>query len=125
MVKSVLVAATLALACLAGGGAARAADNYELAVIPGSSQVTEVVVRTNVTTGQSVLSAGIQSFVSVAETAPVGAGAYRIYAWNTTDNGTATRAYNVYRMDAASGRLWHLVYDGKVTASWVEITAAH
>ena len=76
-------------------------------------------------TGQSVISAGIQPYISVSEAAPVAAGAYRLYAWNTTDNGTATRAYNVYRMDATSGRLWHLVYDGKVAASWVEITAAH
>ena len=101
-----------------------AAGGYELAVIPGSAQWTEDVVRMNTTTGKSDMSPANAPFISVTEPAPVPLGRYRIYSWSTFDSGaTTTREWDVFRLDTQSGRLWELDSDGKTTASWTEIVA--
>jgi hypothetical protein len=123
MIRIVAIAAALVLLAASSTARAQSADAYQLAVIKGSSQLTEVVVREQIATGQSVLSVGFQPFISVAEPAPLSLGVYRLFVWETIDNGTTNRAWNCYRLDTLSGRLWHLVFDG-TTASWTEIVAA-
>jgi hypothetical protein len=122
MTRSVAIAAALVLVGLGSTAQAQSADVYQLAVVRRSSQLTEVVVREQIATGQSVLSLGTQPFISVTEPAPLSQGVYRLYVWETIDNGTTNRAWNCYRLDTVGGRLWHLVYDG-TTASWAEIVA--
>jgi hypothetical protein len=123
MTRSIAVAAALVLMGLGSTAQAQSADAYQIAVVRGSSQLTEVVVREQIATGQSVLSVGMQPFISVTEPAPLSQGIYRLYAWETIDNGTTNRAWNCYRLETQGGRLWHLVFDG-TTATWAEIVAS-
>jgi hypothetical protein len=104
--------------------AAPALGGYQLAVISGSANWVSNVVRLNTTTGASVLSADDDSFFPITEAGPAPLGTYRIYSWTTYDSGATTREWDVYRLDTQTGRLWHLEYDGKVTASWAEVVAS-
>jgi len=123
MIRSIAIATALVLMSLVSTAQAQSADAYQLAVLKGSSQLTEVVVREQIATGQSVLSVGLQPFISVAEPAPLSQGVYRLFVWETIDNGTTNRAWNCYRLETQSGRLWHLSFDG-TNAAWAEIVAA-
>jgi hypothetical protein len=113
---------TPAPAPAAAGGAASGA--YTLDLIPASAQYGDVVVRMATATGQSTLSSGDPGgFVPVTEAAAPPAGAYRLYHFVQFDGGATTREWEIYRLEANSGRTWYLKYDGAKTASWIELLA--
>ena len=120
-----LANAFFALALTAGAMASPALaepnDGYEMAVMPGNAASVQVVVRINVATGQSAVSVGSGTYVAIADPKPVPKSVYRLYSWNTFELTGATRNYSVYRLDAQSGRTWYMNFDGKATASWVEV----
>jgi hypothetical protein len=121
MLRSVAIAA-LILVGLGSAAQAQSSDAYQLAVLRGSSQLTEIVVREHIASGQTVISVGQQPFIAITEPTPVSPSVYRIYVWETIDNGTTTRAWDCFRLDTMSGRFWHLNFDG-TTGSWGEIIA--
>jgi hypothetical protein len=125
MLRSGLAAVVLALASMGGAARAQSSEPYQLVIVPGASQIGEDAIRVDVATGQSMLSANQQPFIPITDPTPVGRGVYHLYPWSTFDSTAANRAWDVVRFDSQSGRLWHLVYDGKTTASWSEIVAAH
>jgi hypothetical protein len=122
MLRSVAFAAALVL--LGHGSTAQAQSNeaYQLVLLRGSSQLTEIAVREQIATGQSALSIGQQPFISITEPSPVSPGVYRLYVWETIDTGGASRAWDCFRLEAQSGRVWHLVFDG-TNGSWAEIVS--
>jgi hypothetical protein len=97
---------------------------YQMDIIPGSAQWSVVVVRINGATGQATLSNAGQAFIHVAEPTPPPAGVYHLSHFTTLDSGATTREWEMYRIEAGSGRVWYLNYDGQSAASWVELTGA-
>jgi hypothetical protein len=96
---------------------------YQVALIAGSANWSQIALRTNTATGKSDLSLAGGSFIPITDPAPVPSGSYAIYTWSTLDAGATTREWDAYRFDRQSGRLWNLAYDGVATASWTEIVA--
>jgi hypothetical protein len=110
-----------------GAGPASASanpDRYQITLIRGSANASQVALRVDSVTGKSDLSLGGAPLIPITDTQPVPMGNYGIYSWSTLDSGATTREWNAYRFDRQSGRIWNLVYDGVVTASWTEIVAA-
>jgi hypothetical protein len=95
---------------------------YTLEVIPASANWAEVVVRMATATGQATLAGGQNTtFIPVTEAAPPPSGVYKLYDYYYFDPGATTRSWEIYRLEAGSGRTWLLKFDGAKAASWVEI----
>ena len=122
MIRAVVFALAVLFGGFASSAVAEPSDGYEMAIFPGNATVVQVVARINVATGQSAVSVGAGPFIAITDPKPVGKSVYRLYSWNTFDLTGANRTYAMYRLDTQSGRVWSFNFDGKVTASWVEIT---
>jgi hypothetical protein len=111
----------VSLGCV-GAGPARAADSYEMTMIPPlSAGIAIGVFRIDVETGQVVTAWGAaKTYTTVAEAAPLPSGEYHLQLSESLDQ---KGVWNLYRIDSRSGRFWYAVGGGNLPFTWNEIVA--
>jgi hypothetical protein len=111
------------LLVFAGAGSAKAADAYEIVLVPPSTSAASIgLFRIAVATGQVVTAWGNSTtYSAIPDSNTLPAGEYHLHVGETLDR---QGGYSIYRIDVASGRVWFLVGGGGTPFSWTEIAAA-
>jgi hypothetical protein len=117
-------------ACAPGGShprptsAAAADQHYEAAIITGSQNVPDDVIKMNTATGDAwVHCCGTKNnnFMHIKDEKPLPQGDYHLLSWSQVEpNGNVN--YNLYRFDNKTGHTWVIQTPENGAPSWLDIS---